>query len=158
MRVLVTGSRSWTDGGAVRRALVDCLDTAVSLATDLTVVHGDASRGVDAIARSWAKNYGAGVVNESHPANWTGACRPTCKPGHRRIAPGHTRDICPAAGQYRNADMVALDAEMCIAFIAACTDPKCLRQAPHGSHGASNCAGLAERAGIRTARITAWRA
>jgi hypothetical protein len=53
-----------------------------------------------------------------------------------------------AAGFIRNDAMVNRGADACGAWIAACADRKCRRPRPHGSHGASQCAGLAEKAGI----------
>ena len=63
MRVLVCGSRDWTDGEAIYRRL------ALVLAEHGggTVVHGDA-RGADQIAAGCAQ--GLGFAVETHPAEW----------------------------------------------------------------------------------------
>jgi len=63
MRILVTGSRDWTDREAVGRALdkaapIDPVDRIV-------VVHGGA-RGTDLVAHYWATKWG--WITEAHPA------------------------------------------------------------------------------------------
>lgn len=106
-RILVTGSRDWRLSSVVQRAL---LGLRVEGWADATLVHGDAS-GADRIAaHCWA-----GPV-EAHPADWGAYGK--------------------AAGHRRNAEMVALGADVCLAFI------RC------GSQGATGCARLAERADI----------
>lgn len=141
MRILVTGSRSWTD----RRAIATRIE---QLATDafpggVLVLHGDAD-GADRIARDAVRAWKAdGWPIDEHavPANWSARCRDTCKPGHRKSRnSGYT--YCPMAGMYRNADMVNLGADVCLAFIR------------DASRGATGCADLAEAAGIPTLRIT----
>lgn len=113
MRVLVTGSRDWTD----RQAIEDELD---KLYYDfpfrhLTVVHG-AARGADTIAAMWAAARGSQVSAEAHPAEWERYGR--------------------AAGHRRNAEMVALGADICLAF-------------PLGeSRGTRGCIEMAKKAGI----------
>jgi hypothetical protein len=51
--------------------------------------------------------------------------------------------------------MVNLGADIALAFIGPCIKPRCPRPQPHGSHGASGCADLAEATGIPTRRFTA---
>lgn len=131
-RILVTGSRDWTD----TRVIADGLIAAIEHGPDdlfghhpthgaylhwgqITVVHG-AARGADRfaarIARAW------GMVVEPHPADWK----------------THGR----AAGHRRNAHMVALGADVCIAF-------------PLGaSRGTRGCMALAEAAGIPVLEFT----
>lgn len=92
-RLLVTGSRTWDDTRAVEHTL------AVILARHpegVLLVHGACPRGADAIAAAYAGRT-AGYHIEAHPADW-----------HR-----HGR----AAGQLRNAEMIALGADGCIAFL-----------------------------------------
>lgn len=67
----------------------------------------------------------AGVKTEVHPANWR-----------------ENGVYNPQAGLHRNRVMVGLGADRCVAFIK------------NGSRGATHCAGLAEEAGIPTARWT----
>lgn len=61
IRVLVTGSREWTDRAAVFRAL----EHAWCAYGQPTVVHG-AAEGADEIAQEWADLRGVGY--EAHPA------------------------------------------------------------------------------------------
>lgn len=114
MRVLVTGSRLWPD----KHAVWEALDELRVLSPDgLTVVHGDCPNGADAFARAWCGVH-VDVTEERHPADWD-------QHGKR-------------AGFIRNAEMVALGADACIAFIY------------RESAGATHTATLAERAGIQT--------
>ena len=106
-RVLVTGSRTWTDQAVIAAALREhCPPGAV-------LVTGACQHGADAIAeRLWAS---WGGQAERHPADW---------PAGR------------GAGFARNAAMVALGADVCLAFIR------------DNSPGASHAARLASLAGI----------
>lgn len=65
MRVLVTGSRTWTDHGRVKRALDNISHTYPG--ETITLVHGGA-RGADRITAALAKRLGWQV--EAHPAEW----------------------------------------------------------------------------------------
>ena len=122
-RVLVTGSRTWTDMdtvvGALRRIRRDIEGRPI------VVVHGDCPTGADAIASYLVKRAAPtfGLTEEPHPANWQ-------LEGKR-------------AGFIRNARMVNLGADLCLAFVK------------DGSRGASHTARLAEEAGIPTRRYTA---
>lgn len=123
-RVLVTGSRTWTDAEAIHNRLdVFVRSAAQSGFTKLVVVHG-AAQGADMIADAWARNRkhrGWPVDVERHPADWAKSKR--------------------AAGFRRNKRMVDLGADVCLAFIL------------NGSRGATGCADLAERAGIHVERF-----
>lgn len=128
-RVLVTGSRTWTDTHAIYTAL----NAVYADHPGLTVVHGAAREGADAIAAAWHARVWA--EEERHPARWA--------------------EIGKAAGIVRNQEMVRAGADLCLAFIAPCSAPRCGRPGPHGSHGATDCAHRAEAAGIPTRRFTA---
>ncbi|RSS59823.1 DUF2493 domain-containing protein [Streptomyces sp. WAC01280] len=123
-RVLVTGSRTWPD----MDRLYAVLSTAVFQHVPAVIVHGACPSGADAQAAWWSRMHGQalGVTEERHPANWR---------------PAGTLDR--SAGFRRNAEMVALGADICLAFIH------------NGSRGASHTARLAEQAGIPTQRYTA---
>lgn len=121
MRVLVTGSRAWTDVDFIEDTLDAVLDLQVTHPTPLTIVHGACPRGADYIAHQWAlglQALGYPVVVEPHPANWRNRGR--------------------GAGAVRNAEMVAMGADLCLAFIC------------NNSRGATHCASLAQEAGIET--------
>lgn len=138
-RILVTGSRDWNDVPLVRQAIAG---TASCFPGHVVIVHGACPTGADLIASTWAREMGAGldVSEEGHPAQ-----------GH----PTEDFGPWPGAGPRRNAHMVRLGADACLAFIGPCTSPRCRRPDPHPSHGASHCARLAEKAGIPTRRWTA---
>lgn len=137
-RILVTGSRNWTDEEVIVAALVPYLGAGTVL------VHGKCPTGADAIAAKWWT--AAGGIEEAHPADWQ-HCEPTCpiNPPHGRYRLDGTW-YCPMAGLRRNQEMVDLGAEVCLAFIGQCT--RCYARRPHPSHGSSRCADMAKVAGI----------
>jgi hypothetical protein len=91
-RVLITGSRTWTDPDPITRVL----NQLHSWQTDrLVIVHGACRNGVDAIADAWCRHNS--VSAERHPADWQ----------------RHGK----AAGPRRNAVMVATKPALCLAFI-----------------------------------------
>jgi YspA, cpYpsA-related SLOG family len=138
-RLLVTGSRHWTDHETV---VTELARARAELGDDTVLVHGEA-RGADRTA-AWIWRGTWRLPVEAHPVNWTAPCRGACKPHHRRAKPGlGGLKVCPAAGMHRNADMVALGADLCFAFI--------LDQSP----GATGCARLARKAGITVRPFTA---
>jgi len=111
---LVTGSRTWTDTETIRNALL-------SHALPGAVLVSGSCRGADRIAESvWLE---LGLPIERHPADWD-------KYGKR-------------AGYVRNADMVALGADVCLAFIK------------DESRGSTMTANLAEQSGIPVERFLA---
>ena len=131
-RILVTGSRDWSDQDRVWSGLGNTV-APIPVDRDIVIVHGHCPRGADAIADLWARKYGTSI--ERHRAQDFGPW--------------------PACGPIRNQHMVNLGADICLAFIGPCTSTRCRRPAPHPSHGASGCADLAERAGIPVRRFTA---
>ena len=114
----MTGSRDWDDEAAVRTALIE---VTAGRPGPHVVVHGACPTGGDAIADRIAAELGLTV--ERHPARW--------------------RRYGRSAGYRRNAEMVALGAEVCLAFIR------------DSSPGASMTARLADEARIPVRRITA---
>ena len=128
MRLLVTGSRTWNDLGWIAQELAEAIDWAYQFRGDVgphVLVSGACPKGADAIAeRVWAqfgRNSDSEYTVERHPADWV-------RHGKR-------------AGFVRNAEMVALGADHCIAFIK------------NGSKGATMTADLAEKAGIGVTRV-----
>lgn len=66
MRLLVCGSRTFTDSGLVIARLTEFLDNEVALGHQLTIVEGCA-RGADALAHAFQA---PGVVHRHFPADW----------------------------------------------------------------------------------------
>jgi hypothetical protein len=125
-RVLVTGSRDWPTPAVVWAALNDVREDALLAGRNLVVVHGACPSGADAHAAGWceiAAQFAHGVTEERHRAAWE----------------QHGK----SAGFRRNAEMVNLGADVCLAFIR------------NGSRGACHTAALAEAAGIPVRRWTA---
>ena len=91
LRILVTGSRDWSDVNAVATAL-GYASTGWS-PSSVTVVHGACPTGADAIADEWGTGFGFTV--ERHPADWSQGKK---------------------AGPLRNQAMVDLGADICLAF------------------------------------------
>lgn len=150
MRVLVTGSRTCKRDQLVWWALDVTLDLTTRSGGKLTVVHGDAPDGADAIAAAWVARRlqaGAPVTPEPHPAEW-GVCTPECRhPEKRRKGEVY----CPLAGFRRNGEMVDAGADYCLAFVERCPCPDERRNKAtgmHGTHGAVDCAVRAVAAGI----------
>lgn len=130
-RLLVTGSRRWSDTDLFQREMDSIAQAAADAGhTGLIVVHGACypsphrpsgvrpHESADWLAHLWvvyaAHPLDLPVVEEPHPAKWTAACRPQCRSGHRRER--RSGSICPAAGNYRNQLMVSLGADQGIAF------------------------------------------
>lgn len=133
-RIIVTGSRRWTNRTAIREALAK---TAQTYGT-ITVVHGAAS-GADRHASEWAQNWiQYGIQERPYPADWK-HCAPDCPPGHRLT--GRHGEYCPTAGTRRNLQMIADGAALVLAF-------------PIGrSPGTRHCIRHAEAAGIPVDRL-----
>lgn len=93
LRILITGSREWTDPDAILQAL-DRAATEAGIPPDrVTVVHGTA-RGADSLADSAARQLG--MRTERHPADW--------------------RLYGKSSGHRRNAEMIRLGADICLAW------------------------------------------
>lgn len=119
MRILVTGSRDWENWGLLWSLIEETAE--FEWANQVTIVHGDCPTGADRHAKEWCREsieLGWNVIEEPHPADW--------------------ETYGKAAGFRRNAEMVNLGADVCLAFIR------------NNSKGASHTADLAQKAGIET--------
>lgn len=123
VRVLVTGSRTWTDRDALFDALVQIAERFAG--SEIVLVHGAAKQGADKLAAEWAETRQA-ITPEPHPADWDG--------------------LGKGAGFARNAEMVRAGADLCVTFIEQCGCPRLAK--PHGTHGSVDCATKAAQAGI----------
>ena len=139
-RLLVTGSRDWTDWQTAGEAFAEYL-VSLPAGSTLIVVHGDAP-GLDEIADKWARSPTIAarypeytILPEPHPADWC-HCREECDHPPRVRRDG--TPYCPAAGGYRNQGMVDVGADYCLAFPLA------------ESRGTWDCARRAKRADIPT--------
>ncbi len=118
-RILITGSRTWTDRSLIRDVLKDAHRQAQKEGHgEIILVSGACPKGADRMCEEiWEAN---GLLVEKHPADW-------------EKYPGR-------AGYIRNAEMVDLGANLCLAFIK------------DHSKGGSMTASLAEKANIPTRR------
>lgn len=92
-RILVTGSRHWTDVETIEKALFKWYLHLSQGGSEVVLVHG-ACHGADIIARDiWLSH---GLQDEPHPADW--------------------KTYGKAAGFIRNGVMVDLDADVCLGF------------------------------------------
>lgn len=108
-RVLVTGSRDWTDMNLIEQALdaaLALLLVPVTAQDAVTLVHGDA-KGLDTLAAQIAGSRGWKI--EEHPARWR---------EHTTACPASHIDqkTCKMAGHRRNHEMIALGADLVVAF------------------------------------------
>lgn len=135
-RILITGSRDWTDRDQIRKSILGWAAHARSQGRPVVVVHGACPTGADKLASDFVSltliAWMDGITEERHPADWK---------AHGNYA-----------GLLRNLEMVCLGADVCLAFLAPCRQAGCPRKGLHGSHGAEHCSDKAEEAGIRTER------
>jgi len=108
MRILVTGSREWTD----REALIDALsDLSKECMGDCTLIHGGAY-GADILAhkvvRAWAARWG-GWATEIFPAEWAKDGKAAGPIRNARMLEEGKPDIClafPLPGSKGTWDMI----------------------------------------------------
>jgi hypothetical protein len=133
-RILVTGSRTWTDWQQVRDALHRAyLEGAMNDPHgQVILMTGACPTGADKIAEdTWLKNVGPDSI-ERHPADWD--------------------TYGKGAGFVRNTGMVDQQPDVVLAFLDWCRMP-CGNREPHRSHGANHCANYAEKSGIEVRRF-----
>lgn len=144
--VLVTGSRTWANHDLIDRRLSQELENWILFARskeiadpDWCLIVGDAA-GADRMAHDWAIEQ--------------------IELGNRRVTTVQFRPDWDTygkrAGLIRNKDMVNAKPDICLAFIAPCTNPRCFKPGMHGTHGATQCAREAIAAGIQTTIERAW--
>ena len=90
LRILITGSRDWTDRDTLYQALAQHAEPYA------TVVSGACPTGADRMAEEWGEIQ-PDITVERHPADWERFGR--------------------SAGPKRNREMVNLGADICLAFI-----------------------------------------
>lgn len=95
MRILFTGSRTWTDEDTIVHAITEAVLRAGAKQEETIFVHGACPRGADRIVADLAERWG--VTVEAYPADWDTFGR--------------------RAGFVRNRHMVDLGADICLAFI-----------------------------------------
>lgn len=113
-RILITGSRAWENTAVIAKAMADAIIDSGATQEETIIVHGACPNGADMLADHIAYDWNANI--EVHPADW--------------------KTHGKAAGFIRNAEMVNLGADICLAFIK------------DNSKGASHTLDLAARAGI----------
>lgn len=121
MKILVTGSRDWDDAQRIELEIFRALYEMKTPHHEAVLIHGACPTGADALADEYGRATGMHVIRR--PADWD-------RHGKR-------------AGFLRNAELVALGPDVCLAFIR------------RGSKGATMTANLAEKAGIETRRFLA---
>jgi hypothetical protein len=130
-RILITGSRAWDNPGLLAYELALAAGKSGVPRDEVVIVHGACPTGADAQAAGFAVMHG--YRTEPHPADWQQG---------------------KSAGPRRNAELVALGADVCLAFLMPCAKPGCRQGLDgHASHGASHCADIAEKAGIPVRRF-----
>lgn len=109
-RLLVTGSRAWTDTATVVQVLDGILDNWGTV----TLVHGGA-RGADRLAAAWAAQRAPRVAAEWWDPDWSTCSGPECTPRHRKVNSGG-QEFCPTAGNRRNTAMCQSRIDFAVAF------------------------------------------
>ena len=157
-RILVTGSRDWADLPLLRD---EVLTSVRELGADrVVIVHGkcDPRDPQTRQAVPWAAAERLPLEDQRHllGADWLADRIAGTRGIWIKRYPADWDKHGRAAGFIRNEEMVCLGASLCLAFLAECTKPGCPKRKPHGSHGGSHCANLAEAAGIETRRFQPW--
>lgn len=129
MKILVTGSQTWSEEKTVWGALDDAAAPALLAGDQVTVIHG-AAPGADMFADNWAHHH----INLRRCGHSDYLVTVRSFPVDRRTPVG-------ARGVFRNIAMVAHRPDVCLAFINS------------DSRGARHCAGYAEEQGITVKRF-----
>lgn len=131
-RLIVTGSRLWTDADVLREVLDNLAQALKDDGFDeLVVAHGACypakdpdtgrrpAKSADWLAHLWIHilPHPLKVVEEACEADWAAPCRRTCRKDHRKPNKRGSGTYCPTAGNYRNADLVAPGANAAAVFL-----------------------------------------
>jgi hypothetical protein len=139
MRILITGSRTWTQRKPIHEALTVEAIQARSSRDQLVVIHGGAN-GADSVAEAAVRRLwqaGWPITSDVYHAQW--------------------KLYGKRAGSMRNELMVAQKPDLCLAFIHPCAEAGCRRKPKiHDSHGAGNCIALVAKAGIPTKIVRSY--
>lgn len=113
-RVLMTGSRTWTDRASIEKSLKRALSLLGLNPTEATLIHG-AAKGADLMAAAVAEELG--MATEAHPAQWNvhNVDCPTEPPVGNTCWQG--KETCKRAGFRRNREMIDSGAAILLAFI-----------------------------------------
>ena len=103
MRVLVTGSRDWTNVDVIKGALGIAEEWFTDYETHFTLVHGGCATGADAIAHDAL--FGSGTRGAAGVGNWA-------EEVHRADWLKYGR----SAGVVRNREMATSGIDLCLAF------------------------------------------
>jgi len=142
-RILMTGSLEWTDTQVASDALDAALILLGSVSAGSTLVHG-AAKGADKLVAAAATRQG--FATEAHPAEWskhTAAC-----PDWDLDRDNNGRVTCMLAGPRRNAEMVALGADLVLAFPTHGYALAPGETRKNTSRGTWDCAEAAKNAGL----------
>ncbi len=155
-RILVTGSRGWEWFEPIREALVIAQGSRPRSA--MTLIHGMCNP-QDPETRQpvpwWmAKDLPTSRWAQLAGADWLADVAAVRMRWSVKRVPAEWWRLGKRAGFVRNEKMVSLGADLTLAFVMPCTDPRCRRKQPHGTHGTSHCVGVAEKAGIPVQCIT----
>ena len=127
-RLLITGSRTWTDYDTMKLHLWNAYSDLWT-ADNVLLISGSAL-GADMMAEDiWAKHVHPNLI-ERHPA---------------KDYPHPLK---------RNDHMISLGADLCLGFSVPCTKISCTRPQGHGSHGTEYTLSKAKAAGINTRKVT----
>jgi hypothetical protein len=95
LKILVTGSRDWTDARSIELEMFRALYEAKTPFSEAVLIHGACPTGADALAEEYATATGMHIIRR--PADWD-------RYGKR-------------AGYLRNVELVELEPDVCLAFI-----------------------------------------
>ena len=110
-RVLVCGGRDFRD----RERCAESSSSSLRGRRSFTGVRRVPTRSSSAEAMRGGYAWRQGLREERHPAWWTAPCRAECAPNHRRKRADGS-DYCPAAGNFRNQEMLETGVDVVIAF------------------------------------------